>query len=77
MPEIPGSAASVGALPRAATTPVAADVAATAPALFDAFTTTRRRWPTSAALTRYDEPDAPEMVAQLLPAESQRSQLYA
>ena len=44
---------------------------------FPAFTTTRRRWPTSAALTRYDELDAPEMVAQLLPAESQRSQLYA
>ena len=32
VPEMPGSAASVGALPRAATTPVAADVAATAPA---------------------------------------------
>ncbi len=73
--EMLGGAVFAGGLttPACVTTPVAFDGDdAVEPAAFDAVTTTRSLWPTSAPTTAYVEAVAPPMSAQPLPAESQR-----
>ena len=55
-----------------ATTGVALLVAEAEPPAFDAVTTTRSVFPTSAEARAYCEEAAPEIEAQLAPAESQR-----
>ena len=61
----------------ATTTPVASEIACVGPAEFEAVTATRILCPTSAPLSRRLDDVAPEIAAQPLPAESQRSQPYA
>src|SRR5207253_3691451 len=76
-PLIDGGGEFVGALPAATTTLVASEIACVGPAEFEAVTATRILCPTSAPLSRRLDDVAPEIAAQPLPAESQRSQPYA